>query len=284
MELTKVGTQSMVALIVGAVLSVILPAALALIWKFKKKERFTTILLGAATFMVFVLVLEKPIQNVLIFPAQMGLPEHALARAITASPILLSFLAALFPGVFEETGRLVMFKTVLKDRTNRETSVSFGIGHGGFEVIMILGMSFVGYIVYAVMINTGAFGAVIDQITEQAPDQIESVYALAEQIATFTFADLGLMLAERLAALLFHIAASVLVFYACRDKGKGWLYPLAVILHTAMDFFAALYLFELIVISPLIFECIVAVFGILVFLGAYLLLYRKDKEKGAVNG
>ena len=114
MELAKVGTNAFAALGVGAVLAIILPITIALIWKFKKKERFTTILIGVASFVLFAMIIEKLIQNVLIFPTQMMLPDHAVSRFINARPLLWALVVALFPGVFEATGRLIAFKTVLR--------------------------------------------------------------------------------------------------------------------------------------------------------------------------
>ncbi len=162
-ENAHVKTTSFIWLIVGAVLWIAVPAAIAIIWKVKKKEPVTSILIGAAAFLLFALILEKPIQNVLAFPTAMGLPEHAVSRFLSANPVLLALVAGLFPGVFEETGRLIAFKTVLRKRKNRETSISYGIGHGGFEVILILGLTYIQYIAYAVMLNTGTFGTVVDQ-------------------------------------------------------------------------------------------------------------------------
>ena len=277
MELAKVGTNAFAALGVGAVLAIILPITIALIWRFKKKERFTTILIGVAAFVLFAMIIEKLIQNVLIFPTQMMLPDHAVSRFINARPLLWALVVALFPGVFEETGRLIAFKTVLRKRKNRETSISYGIGHGCGEAMILLGITYIEYIVFAVMINLGTFQTVIDQAAAQAPDQINTVYALAGQIASFSMASLGVALFERVFAVLFHIGASILVFYACKDKKKIWLYPLAIILHTAMDFIAALTLTGIWTPSTWLLEAIVAVFGILVFCGAYFLLYRKDK-------
>ena len=277
MELTKVGTNAFAALGTGAVLAIIIPIAIALIWKFKKKERFTTILIGVAAFVLFAMIIEKLIQNVLIFPTQMMLPDHAVSRFINARPLLWALVVALFPGVFEETGRLIAFKTVLRKRKNRETAISYGIGHGCGEAMILLGITYIEYIVFAVMINLGTFQTVIDQAATQAPDQINTVYALAGQIASFSMASLGVALFERVFAVLFHIGASILVFYACKDKNKTWLYPLAIILHTAMDFIAALTLTGIWTPSTWLLEAIVAVFGILVFCGAYFLLYRKDK-------
>ena len=275
-ENAHVETAAFVWLIAGAILWIAVPVAAALIWKVKKKEPVTSILIGAAAFLLFALILEKPIQNVLAFPTAMGLPEHAVSRFLSANPVLLALVAGLFPGVFEETGRLVAFKTVLRKRRNRETSISYGIGHGGFEVILILGLTYIQYIAYAVMINTGMFGTVIDQVAAQAPDQLGSIETVVSYLTGFSFADLGIAFVERLFAVLFHIGASILVFYACRDKKRFWLYPVAIVLHTGMDFIAALSIFDVISLSPWTLEGICAVFGSLTFFGAYFLLYRKD--------
>ena len=271
--------SSFVWLTMGAAVFILLPIITAIIWKIRKKERFSTILVGAAYFLLFALILEKPIQNVLAFPTAMGLPEHAVSRFLSANPVLLALVAGLFPGVFEETGRLIAFKTVLRKRKNRETSVSYGIGHGGFEVILILGLTYIQYIAYAVMLNTGTFGTVVDQVVSQAPEQLGSIESVVSLLAGFSFADLSIAFVERIFAVLFHIGASIFVFYACKDKKRFWLYPLAIILHTGMDFIGALSIFNVINISAWTLEGIVAGFGLLTFFVAYFLLYRKDVRK-----
>lgn len=277
MENIHIGTAQFVWLILGAVIFITVPVAVAIIWKIRKKEPVLPILTGAAVFLLFALILEKPIQNVLLFPTALGLPDHAVSGFLGAHPVLLALLAGLFPGVFEETGRFVAFKTVLKNRKNRETSISYGIGHGGFEVMLLLGIAFVEYIVFAVMINTGLFGSIVDQVAAQAPDQVGALEATANTIASFSLSDLCLAALERVFAVLFHIGASVLVFYACRDKGRFWLFPFAVVLHTAMDFVAALYSLNVVGMPAWALECVVAAFGAGTFFAAYFLLYKKDK-------
>ena len=275
-EFATVGREQFIALGLGVLLAVIIPIAIALIWKFWKHEKFTTILVGAATFVLFALILEKTIQNALVFPTTMGLPDHAASQFINARPILWALVLGLFPGVFEETGRFMAFKTVLRNRRNRETSISYGIGHGDIEVILVLGINYIVYIVYAVMINTGTFQGIIDQVAEQAPFQEEAIRALADQLAVFSFADIGTGMFERVFAFLFHVGASILVFYAARDKGRFWLYALAILLHTALDSFAGLNMAKVVQLSAPELEAIVVAFGLLTFLGAYFLLYKKD--------
>ena len=282
-EFAKVGTQQIGLLTLGAILMIATPIVIAIIWTKKKKERFTTVLVGAATFLLFAVVLEKPLQALLIAPTQIGLADTGISQFVNARPILWAFIAGLFPGIFEETGRLVAYKTVLKKRNDRETSISHGLGHGGFEVMYLMGVSYATYIVYAVMINSGTFGTVVDQVMAQAPDQADTLVVVANGIASFSFANLALSIVERVFAVLFHIGASIIVFYACRDKGRFWLYPLAILIHTAMDFIAGLTTVGVWKLPVWALEGIIAIFGVLTFCGAFFLLYKKDVSEEALS-
>ncbi|MBR3517396.1 MAG: YhfC family intramembrane metalloprotease [Lachnospiraceae bacterium] len=276
MEFARIENGQMAALWVGTILSFVAPLVLAIAWIKKTKEKKRKVLFGALAFFFFVIFMEKPIQNVLLFPSAMNLPEHAASQFISARPILWAFLVGLFPGVFEETGRLVIFKTALKEYKNRETSISYGIGHGGFEVMFILGMTYVSYLVYAYMINSGEFGNMIEQVRAVAPDQVEQGYAIAEQLASFSVGDLLINIVERVFAVLYHIGASILVFYASKDKKKFMLYPLAIALHTLLDGLVGLNLAGVLTISPWAMEAITAIVGYGTLYGAYFLLYKKD--------
>ncbi len=212
----------------------------------------------------------------------MGLADTGISTFINVRLALWAFIVGLFPGIFEETGRLVAYKTVLKKRKNRETSISYGIGHGGFEVIFLLGITYATYIAYAVMINTGTFGTVVDQVMVQAPDQADALMTVASGIASFSFVNLGMSIIERIFAVLFHIGASIIVFYACKGKGKFWLYPLAILLHTTMDFIVGLTSAGVWNLPVWALEGIISIFGVLTFCGAFFLLYKKDVRKEVI--
>ena len=275
-EFDKIGYAQIGLLVLGTILMFVVPLVIAIVWTKKKKERFTTVLVGAATFFLFAMVLEKPLLAVLIAPTQMGLADTGISQFLNERPVLWAFIVGLFPGVFEETGRLVAYKTVLKKRINRETSISHGIGHGGFEVMLILGATYATYIVYALMINTGTFGAVMEEVMAKAPEQADSIVAVVNGIASFSFANLTISIVERIFAVLFHIGASIIVFYACRNKERFWLYPLAILLHTALDFISGLTIAGVWNPSAWALEGIVGLFGVLTFCGAFFLLYKKD--------
>lgn len=273
-----VGIYQFVCLILGLLIFSCVPILIAVIWKIKKKEPVVSIIIGAVTFFVFVFILEKPIQNVLAFPSALGLPENGLSTFLNKKPVLLALVAGLFPGVFEETGRLLAFKTILKKQKQRETSISYGIGHGGFEVMFLLGMNYINLIIYAVMINTGTFKTIVDQVVTVSPEQVSQLYQVAEAVTTFSAAMLALSIVERIFAVMFHIGASIIVFYACKNRKLFWLYPLAIALHTAMDFVAVLGSFNVINLPVWAIEAIFAAFGLLLFFGAYFVLYKKDIE------
>ena len=280
----QVSTSSFVLMGIGAFIAIVVPIVIAIVWCRKKKEPFTTVLIGAAAFMLFAVMIEKIIQNVLIIPGQMGLPETPVSMFINARPFLLAFLLGLFPGVFEETGRLIAFKTLLRRRTWRETSISYGIGHGGVEVVFAVGISLIAYIALGFAINSGEAIKEFEETLKEMdqPWMIEQMNSQMKTITGFDLTALCTLLIERVFAVLFHIGASILVFYACRDKKKFWLYPLAILLHTVMDSVAGLQMAGVIALSPVMLEVFVAVFGSAVFIGAYFLLYKKDAGKEQV--
>ncbi len=277
----QVSTSSFVLMGIGAFIAIVVPIVIAIVWCRKKKEPFTTVLIGAAAFMLFAVMLEKTIQNILIIPGQMGLPETPVSMFINARPFLLAFLLGLFPGVFEETGRLIAFKTLLRRRTWRETSISYGIGHGGVEVVFAVGISLIAYIALGFAINSGEAIKEFEETLKEMdqPWMIEQMNSQMKTITGFDLTSLCTLLIERVFAVLFHIGASILVFYACRDKKKFWLYPLAIVIHTLVDGVAALQIVQAVEIPSIAIEIIFIAVSIVTFFGAYFLLYRKDARK-----
>ena len=272
MDYGTVSTQTFVLLGIGAAIFMIVPIVIAIIWKKKKNEPFTTILIGAATFLLFVTV-EKVIQSFFI------MDSTPMGAFINARPVLWAFTVGFFPGLFEETGRLVAYKTLLKKRQQRETSISYGLGHGGVaEVSVIMTYTMISYIAYAALINSGEIKTIVEQVRELAPSQLSQVESVIKQITGFTAVSLLVMIIERVFAVLYHTGASILVFYACKDK-KFWLYPLAILIHTLIDMCAGLMLANVISIPGWAFELVFAIASSLVFFGAYFLLYRKDKAE-----
>lgn len=279
MEFGTVSTSSLLFMLLAAVLGIALPLITANIWCKKKHEPFTTVLIGAATFLLFAIVIEKPLQALVISL------DSPVSQFVNARPVLWGIIVGLFPGVFEETGRFVAFKTVLRKRKQRETGLSHGIGHGGFEALFILGITYIEYFVFAIMLNQGSFVELMIEPVKDTltPEVVKQITGIVEQITTFSAATMGIALADRLIAVLYHIGASIMVFYAVKDKKKWWLYPLSILIHTVIDGFLGLQLAGVFELSDVANEIIFAVEALAVFLGAFFLLYKKDQPKEAAE-
>ena len=279
MEFGTVSTSSLLFMLLTAVLGIALPLITAIIWCKKKHEPFTTVLIGAATFLLFAIVIEKPLQALVISL------DSPVSQFVNARPVLWGIIVGLFPGVFEETGRFVAFKTVLRKRKQRETGLSHGIGHGGFEALFILGVTYIEYFVFAIMLNQGSFVELMIEPVKDTltPDVVKQITGIVEQITTFSAATMGVALVDRLIAVLYHIGASIMVFYAVKDKKKWWLYPLSILIHTVIDGFLGLQLAGVFELSDVANEIIFAVEALAVFLGAFFLLYKKEQPKEAAE-
>jgi uncharacterized membrane protein YhfC len=59
MQYEMIGTEPKIALVLMIICGILLPTAVATIWKIKTKEPISTILVGAATFAVFAIGLES---------------------------------------------------------------------------------------------------------------------------------------------------------------------------------------------------------------------------------
>ena len=261
-----VGTTAYIAFGLMIAAGLILPTVLCIWWLKTRHEKFTSVLTGAMTFLIFALVLESIVHSIvfMVFP---GIRDNVVAYML---------YGALMAGIFEETGRFLAYKLVLKKRTNRETAISYGIGHGGFEAVYILAATGINNFVYAGIINAGQFPALLDQLKAAGQDT-SPIESLPEQLAAFGIADIGLPILERVFAVMFHIALSILVFYAVKN-GKIWMYFLAVILHALLDAPAALYQQGVIGIAAT--EVCLALFSIVTFVMIYVFLYKRDKEVG----
>ena len=152
-------------------------------------------------------------------------------------------------GIFEETGRLFGFKVLLKKYNEKKDAIAYGIGHGGIEVIFILGISYLYFFLAICGVTVG------DTATTQT--LLDSVKNL--QVSTCCMAML-----ERVSAMLIHVSLSMIVFVAAREKGKFWLFPVAILMHAFMDAPAALY--QIGVPIPLLaVEVLMIVLGIVYF-------------------
>lgn len=209
-----VGTGTMIVMGLLAVLTAVVPLGVMLLLR-RRGGRWGAFWTGAGTFFLFALVLEAMFHQLVL-----GSP---LGAAIRGNIWLYALYAGLAAGIFEETGRLLAFRLMLRRRRERITALAYGIGHGGGEAFLLLGVTYLSNLVLLALLQSGA--ALPPEITAA----LEPLAAVP--VSTFLWAGF-----ERVGAITLHMACSVLVFAAAAGRGRRWLFPAAVLLHFAADF------------------------------------------------
>jgi len=226
-------TATLVWLILGATFAFALPLGVLVWWRETRKAKLLPFFVGAAVFVVFALVLETLLHQVCVFG------DNAVSRAINANPYLYMLYGALAAGIFEETGRCVAFRWLIGKRRypERDTAVTYGIGHGGIEAMLTLGVTYAGMFILALYLRHGNQPAALAMMGGDA-EALSTYIATLEQ---FTPGTVLLEMIERGGAMILHIALSIFVFLAVRDKTQWTWFPFAVALHAIADMPAALY-------------------------------------------
>lgn len=277
-------TNALIVYGLMAVIGLVAPITMAIIWKIKSKQPFLPILVGALIFFLFATILENIPKAILLNTAT------PIGSVIMSNVWLFSAVAALLAGIFEEVGRVVGYKLFLKRGMSRRTAISFGIGHGGFEIMYLMIIGGAQYFIYAMMVQSGQFDTIINQVAATAPEQVEAMAAIPEALAATSIATLFLSIFERVTGMLIHISCSIIVFKAVREKGKAWLVLVAILLHAVVDIFAALYQTGIIT-SVYVLEACMFVFALILFTLVFRLVYKKmpvsyadsNLESGVVN-
>jgi uncharacterized membrane protein YhfC len=225
-----VPVSSLIVMALCALLGVAVPVGLA-IWLVKKYQvKPLTILVGAGVFIVFALVLE-PILHQLVLKGPHG-------AAILGNVWYYALYGGLAAGLFEETGRFLGMKFLLKKEPSAPiTGVAYGMGHGGAEMLLIYGLSMFSSIAFSVMINTGQADTLLATVPAEGLAQVQ---AQLDQLQTAAPGSYLLGIWERVSALLLQLALSLMVWTAVRRGGKWlWLFPAAILLHFVVDATAA---------------------------------------------
>ena len=222
----NVPTASIVCMMVSLAISVGVPIVLCIVVCRKTKARISSFFIGAATFVLFAMILER-ILHAIVF--------KAAGTALTGNIWLYALYGGLAAGVFEETGRFLAMKLCMRKHLNKQNAIMYGVGHGGIEAILLVGMACVSNLVIAVMINSGQISTLLSiSGVDDTTYQLAMTQLMAVSTAPFwQFCMAGV---ERMAAIIFHISASYLVYLAVSRK-KLFSYLLAILAHLLLDAF-----------------------------------------------
>ena len=234
-EKIVIGKSSIPSLIITVLLMIAIPVGCFLSWhgKHKQQTKISYLIAGAIGFILSARVLELGVHYVCI------LADNPVSRFINGNTWAFVLYGITMAGVFEECGRHIVLKYILKKNRTRENAVLYGIGHGGIEILAVLLPTMILYLVIAILFSQGNVEEAMNQlkITEEtAAAALPSVQAAA----AFDYGMMAMNVVERLFAMSLHIGLTVIVYYGVISEKKGFL-PLAILLHMLMDTFPALY-------------------------------------------
>lgn len=228
MTFSTVPSLSFITMGISLLAGFVIPAVLFLFLQKKYGCKKLPFFIGCGTFFVFAIGLEGIVHSIVLGGGR--------AEALMANPVLYGLYGGLMAGLFEETGRLVAYKTLLKKhQADDSTALAYGAGHGGFEAFYILATGMITNIVFGIMINTGNTAALFNGLDEAKTVAMISTLQKVSATASGVYL-VGVI--ERFSAVAYHMAASVLVWIAVRNKSKWYLFPVAIVLHTILDMIA----------------------------------------------
>ncbi len=263
-------TETIAAMAVGGLLALIIPIGAAVIFKLKNRETWLpSVFIGAGTFFVFAMILEQLLHAVML-------------PIVQGSKVLYCVYGAFAAGVFEETGRFIAYKTLMRKHYSTKNAVYTGIGHGGCEAILLLGMTMLSNISVAASVNTLGIDEFVKISSAGNPELAETVRSQVEAISAIDFAVMGQSIYERVLAMVFHVCMSVIVYKAASQRGKVWLYPCAVVLHALLDVPAVLYQTGVLTGIPAV-HGIMTAFTAVVVVGTAVLAKKLPDKNGQQN-
>jgi uncharacterized membrane protein YhfC len=154
---------------------------------------------------------------------------------VASERVLMALFLSFTAGLFEEVGRFVAFRFFRKGGYRFSEVFAYGVGHGGFESVLLVGVNAIANLVAVLYL---AYGWFADFVVGNAQifGTVGNLTAVFANNPPYLFI-LGGM--ERVFAILLHIALSFVVAKSVFGR-KPKLLWIAILIHTAVNFIAVL--------------------------------------------
>lgn len=223
MELGYIGTGTVAGIVFSLCVSIGLPLLLIVLVHKKTHASASMFFIGAAAFFIFAMTLEQILHSIVF---------NLFGEALSGNIWLYGLYGGFAAGLFEEAGRYIAMQRFMKRRLNLPNALMYGVGHGGIEAMLILGLTSVNNLVNIFMINSGGIESTLNLMDEttraMAVEQLSALWTLP----SYQFFLGGV---ERIFAIAIQIALSVIVYIAVKQGKKSYLL-LAFALHMFVDF------------------------------------------------
>ena len=192
------------------------------------RASWTALLYGALVFFVFQLILRVPATGLL------GPLVAPYLRASRAALALYLAALAFSAGLFESVGRWAGYRWLFRSRLRYDWrhGVAYGIGHGGIESILLVGLTSATNLALAILFTRLDASSLQRLIPEPILPQLLSAQ---QQLLSVTWRDPLWAALERVLSIPFHIAMSLLVLQVFTRGQNRWLW-IAILAHGLVDF------------------------------------------------
>ncbi|MBO7357176.1 MAG: YhfC family intramembrane metalloprotease [Lachnospiraceae bacterium] len=220
-----VPSLSVILMAVNILIAFALPIGAVVFMKKKYHVNLQPLAMGLCAMYLFAFVLEAFVNRIVAI--------SPLGSVLTGNMLLYVIYGGIMAAVFEEFGRFITMRKFMKRfHDDRINSITYGIGHGGFEFVMILGIGMIENFYFAYMINADKIGELTAGLEGI---QVETINQAVEQLKTVSPLTFLASPVERIAAFILQIALSVLVWHGVINPGKIKYFCIALFAHFFMD-------------------------------------------------
>lgn len=221
-----VSTASIVIIIINMILGLVFPTVLCVFYKKKYNTSLKAFWIGAAVMLVFALILESLFHRLVLLTP--------IGITIFTSPVWYCIYGGLAAGIFEECGRFLAMKFVLKkEQGDNNNALMYGAGHGGIEAFFLLSIGQINNLIYSLAINAKQTDMLMAPLDEASKAILQQSFNDLINSSPVLFLVVPI---ERIAAIAAQIALSILVWTAVKyGKNKIGLLFLSILLHASLD-------------------------------------------------
>lgn len=253
------------------ILLFLLPLLYVFIWRHKcgKRARFKSLFIGAAGFLISARVLELGVH---VFCILLDNPVSRFINGHIAAYVIYGICMA---GIFEECGRYIILRYLVKKENTRENAVMYGIGHGGIEVWAISLVSILTFLAIGIVFRVYPLQEAMNLLLINDTNATAALPAI-QMAAAFGAGNALVTILERILCMFIHIALTVIVYHGVQLRNQKHLL-LAVFLHMMVDLIPAIS--QKITLSSIITEGWLLIWMILLCMIARKLYHYNDSEK-----
>ncbi len=248
--------------LINVILMIVMPIVLGWLIRKRLAVGWRLFFIGGATF-ILVQIVHIPF-NYVVFSAA---AEWLATLSGSTRLLVTAIFAGLSAGIFEESGRYIVYRSWASDARTWAKGVMLGAGHGGAEAI-ILGFLACINIIFFIGYREGYFSSFVANAEEtQLRELVDALFTVPWYRPLF-----GAL--ERLSALSIQIALSVLVLQVFTRSNILWLF-VAIAWHAVIDTLAV---YSAAIWDVEVSELIVGLFALLAILIIFLLRTREADE------